>query len=377
MNGYFIFVLLCAVLLLIADITRKLGYKNLKVYRNISNSTIYEGETFDVTVVVENNKWIPISFLYVCEKLPAKLEVCGAERSSEKEDGVSHITKYNILWYERIRRTYSIKAQKRGSYLLRSINLTLGDMFGFSAQSMEIEDFIEVLVLPKLIDVNELIFENNSLMGESFVKRWIYKDPLYIRGIREYNVEDRMKDIHWKSSLKMNKLMVKDYDYTADNEVIIISNVQIDDQLWRLGDTDISERIIKVSASFAAAAIKEHIPTGFWTNAYVRSFYDEYKCEIQPSLNSFKNIMELAARMDVSAKIRIEDYIINKAASFKKNCSYILVTAYMNEACMNIINKLKNLGMNIVIIDVSKEGNLPDINGVVRLKLMYEGGIKE
>ena len=41
------------------------------------------------------------------------------------------------------------------------------------------------------------------------VYKMIHKDPLYIKGIREYNVEDRMKDIHWKSSLKMKKLMVK------------------------------------------------------------------------------------------------------------------------------------------------------------------------
>ena len=35
-----------------------------------------------------------------------------------------------------------------------------------------------------------------------------------------------MKDIHWKSSLKMNKLMVKDYDFTSERELVIIVNIE-------------------------------------------------------------------------------------------------------------------------------------------------------
>lgn len=371
MGGYLIFIFLCILLLFVASITRKLGYKNLNIHRKLSKTSIIEGESFDVTIIVENNKWIPVSFLCISEEIPAKLRLTGYSESYDANNKTYHITKYNILWYERIKRTYSIVGEKRGTYLIRSMRLTLGDIFGISGEVKEIEDYLEILVMPRLLNLTSINLDNRSLMGDIIKKRWLYKDPLYIRGIREYNVEDRMKDIHWKSSLKMNKLMAKDYDYTSDSEVTIITNVQMSNQIWESLNPAVVEGIIRMSVSLAAASLKEHIPTGMWTNAYIKSYRKEWKSEVEPSLNSYKSIMELGARMDTNARLSLEEYMIKKYNLFTRNCTYILITAFLSDACINLLYRLKKNEINIILIDASKGGCLPDIKGIVRMA--YEG----
>lgn len=372
MREYFIFISLCILLLLLAHLTRKRGYKDLSIQRRLSTPLVAEGEEFAVTIIIENNKWLPVSFLSVSEAIPANLKIKIGSEASASNNRTYHTTRYNILWYERIKRTYSIIGEKRGTYLIKNMELTLGDIFGFAAEKKELEDYLEILVMPKLMDLKSFGFDNNSLMGNSTVKRWLYNDPLYIRGIREYNVEDRMKDIHWKSSLKMNKLMVKNYDYTSDNEIIIIANMQVDEQVWRVLDEENIENMITAAASIAASALKEHIPTGMWTNAYIRSYSNEYKSEVEPSVNSYKKIMELSARMDLSARVSIEEYLRKKLPLFKRSCTYIIITAYLNDGCINLLYSLKKHGINILLIDASKNGCIPEVNGIKRMVLRGE-----
>lgn len=360
MHNYLIFIMLCAALLLIAYFTRKKGYYNLNVYRKIPQKHVMEGENLNITIVVENNKWLPVSFLNLMEPVPIGIEAQHSETDFEDR----HITRYNILWYERIKRTYSVVCKKRGTYLFRNIEMTLGDIFGFAAENKTIEDYFEILVYPKLIDLKHLSFENNNLMGDSIVRRWIHKDPLYIKGIREYSSEDRMKDIHWKSSLKMNRLMVKDYDYTSDNEVIIISNLQIDEPYWDAINSNISEMIIRVSASIAAEISKAHVPVGMWTNAHVKSYTDNVKSEVAPSLNSLKGIIELSARMDIIPRESFKDYLMRMMPCFSKNCTYILVAAFLAAEDVNMLIKLKRYGINIKLVDITNDSSLPEISGI-------------
>lgn len=367
MREYFIFIFLFLLFLVIARLTRNIGYKNLKIYRKAAVKSVKEGEELDISIVIENNKWLPISFLCLTEIIPSDINVVGNEKKSELASYYSHVTKYSILWKERVKRTYTVIGEKRGTYLLRNIKTSLGDIFGFVNESREMEDYIEILVMPKLIDIDRLKFESRSTMGNTIVKRWIYKDPLYIKGIREYTVEDRMKDIHWKSSLKMNKFMVKDYDNTSDHEVIFIINVQAGEPYWDVVNVDAVERGIKVSTSLAAEFIRKCVPAGIWTNAHIRSYLSEYKSEVQPSLNALKSIMELSARMDYIAQSDFNEYLNKMSRYFNSKCTYIVVTSFLDEKSIGTLYKLKKHGINLKLVDVSNDGSVPVLSRIERV----------
>ncbi len=360
-----------AIIFFIGDYTRKRGFDKLEISRSMDKDRINPGEEFTLTTTIENNKRLPISFLTLSEKMPEAIEF--VSDSNQFKDGTDlwHLSKYTISWYERKRRIYKLKCSKRGAYVLRDINVTVGDIFGFSAESRVMEDFLEFLVYPKLINIKNFQFANTNLQGDNYVKRWIHQDPLYIKGIREYNVEDRMKDIHWKSSLKMDKLMVKEYDFTSDRELTIIVNGQCGEPYWGSIQPGLIENGIKVAASLASVAIKEGVPTGMWTNCQLVGIETSISSEVHPDINAFRKIMELSARMSYGITIKFSDYLRGKITEFNRNSTYVIITPYLDEDSIGILSKLKRRGILIKIVDVSLKSNLPYISGIE--KIDYKG----
>lgn len=356
----------------ISNITKKKGFKKLEIKREIDNPIIFEGEVFSIKTTVENNKRLPISFLVINEVIPEGIIFNNEVVSYKYGNQLCHISRYNIGWYERRKRTYELVAEKRGTYILKNIQITVGDIFGLSAESIEAENFLEILVYPRLRNISSYKFDTTSFQGDNTVKRWILKDTLYIKGIREYNVEDRMKDIHWKTSLKMDKLMVKEYDTTSDKELVIILNVQCGDPAWSHIIEEPIENGIKIAVSIANKAIKEGVATGMWTNARIISMNENLSGEVTPDLNSFKRIMELAARIDSGVRMEFSEYLIKRANKFNKNITYIIVTPFLNEKSIFALNKLSKSGFILKIIDVSLNGDVPFIRGVE--KITYRGG---
>jgi uncharacterized protein (DUF58 family) len=360
-----------AIIFFIGEYTRNKGFDNLNITRSIDKHRISLGEEFTLTTTIENNKRLPIAFLTLSEKMPMAIEFLSASNQFKEGTDLWHLSKYTIGYFERKRRIYKLKCNQRGAYVLRDIKITIGDLFGFSAETSLKEDFLELLVYPRLINFNNLLFANTNLQGNSYVKRWVHADPLYIKGIREYNVEDRMKDIHWKSSLKMNKLMVKEYDFTSDRELTILVNGQCGEPYWGSIQPSLIENGIKVAASLASKAIKEGVPTGMWTNCQLVGIERKIITEVSPDINALKKIMELCARMSHSVTIKFSDYLRSKISQFHTNTTYVIITCHLDEESTGILYKLKRRGILIKIIDVSFKATVPAILGVE--KIHYKG----
>ncbi|MCM0651087.1 DUF58 domain-containing protein [Clostridium swellfunianum] len=364
MLGYFAFITMLIVLLALAEYTRRKGFDKLTIFRESDRLAVNEGEEFKITINIENNKWLPISFLLLKEKTPGNIEFSLDESFNKYTEFNYHITRYNIKWFERIKRSYSYKAHKRGTYLLKEIEVSIGDIFGFFSNDTQIYDYLELLVYPKLVDLKNIQFATTSLYGDSIIKRWIYKDPLYIKGIREYSIEDRMKDIHWKSSLKMNKLMVKDYDYTSEMELVIIVDVQCGELYWQSIIPKDIERGISVGASVARQAIKEGIPTGMVTNSQLTYYGDSFSNNVRPALNSLKAILELCARIDYTPRLSFSEFLKQEAKYFTRNRTYLVVTSYLGSEAAALLSKLRKMGFLIKLLDVSSKSDLPHIDGI-------------
>lgn len=364
MIEYYIFIFVLILILALAEITSRKGFDRLSIRRDVAVSSVEEGERLKLSIIIENNKWLPISFLLLSELIPEELGFLEEENMVNSGELNCHTTRLNIRGHERVKTNYIIKTSKRGTYLLRDIRVAIGDAFGLYTNEKEIQNYVELLVYPRLIDLQKLDFNTTSFLGDTIIKRWIYKDPLYIKGIREYNIEDRMKDIHWKSSLKMNKLMVKDYDYTAEMELIIIFNVECGEPFYSSIDDSAIERGIALCATLSKQSIKEGIPVGFWTNSQLVNFGDETKKEIRPSLSSFNHIMELCARIDYTPRLSFNDYLIEKNRDFNKNTTYIIVSAFLNEESIAVMTRFARSGFKLKLIDVSSKSKLPFIGGI-------------
>lgn len=362
------------VVVCIVNFVAEKGYENLKVYREIKPNRVTVGEEFKITIKVENNKRMPVLFLVVEERIPAELRFLGEVSTYKYGNDNWHICKYVMGKLQRKSRTYTLVGDKRGAYIIKCMNIFIGNILGLNIKSREMDDYIEVLVYPKVKSLGSFRFDVTNFLGDNTVRRWIHKDPLYIKGIREYNVEDRMKDIHWKTSLKANKLMVKDYDYTSEQQMVIILNTQCGDPCCNYIDEELLETSIDIAVALAAKASKEGIPTGIWSNAHLIYCNGNAINEIQPSTGNFNRILEFCTRIYLAVKYELNKYLESRMLYFDKNCTYVLITSYLNEKDIKILNTLVTGGYKIKIIDVSRDNRIKNIKGID--KISYKGELK-
>ena len=100
----------------------------------------------------------------------------------------------------------------------------------------------EIIIFPQKLDIEKSITPLGSFNGDISVKRWIIDDPLMTIGIREYTGNESERFIHWPSSLKYNSLMVKNFDFTTDNNVLIALNIESMKPYWQCIDEEAIEK---------------------------------------------------------------------------------------------------------------------------------------
>ena len=357
-----IFIVIGVLFLYIAEKTKVMAFKGLKVYRKDQFIKCYEGEKVKITTTIENRRRMPIWFLFLEESLPISVR----KKNSEKVLNYTKKTHNSLLtvWgHERVRRTYEINPLNRGVYKLNSICANIGDVFALSTKAYEIEDNSEIIIYPKLKDTVKFVYNNTSIMGSDIVKRWIYHDPLMIKGIKEYTSLNSFRDIHWKSSLKQQKLMVKDYDFTTDMEITFILNVQCGTPYYTFLDDDAVDRAVDVSLSLIRDFQHKGIKAGIWTNSQLMGVNRKAVSKIPPSTNNFNEILDMCARIDSAAAMDIVKYLEVNKKNFNIKNTYIFITSYLNDdICLNLL-KLRNKGYIVKIIDVSISG-LKEFGGI-------------
>lgn len=353
------------------------GFNNLRVKRNIVNGRISEGEEVTIELVIENRKRMPIPFIRIEELLPKAFTLHNKANTSEEYNGIRHKVKGSIYGYERRKKRYKAKIYKRGVYFINDMDITIGDILGIVTNEKSIKDRKEVVVYPKIKGIDELKFKDKNIMGENIVKRWIHTDPIFIKGIREYAPQDRMKDIHWNATMKQNKLMVKEYDYSSDKEMIIILSTQCHKECFSYIYSDCIDNGVNVAVAIANQCIQEGIPVGMWTNACIKSMNFDASNEMKPNSASIEHILELCARADYITAISLEEQLAKRIYEFKENTVYVLIAPYLSKEAIGIIYTLSRRGINFKIIDVSRKMDITDINGIEIQKIDFNKEIEK
>jgi hypothetical protein len=247
---------LLALTLIINYLVLFFGYTDLTYSFGIENKDYEIGQEIEVSSVVENNKMLSVSFLKVEEHFPPHFSV------------PKNIYSMFIMPFQRVRRKYKVSVNKRGCHRIELANLELGDFVGFRSEQRKMPISQKVVVLPKKVELSESIVPLGALGGDLSVRRWIIDDPLITIGIREYTGNEPQRFIHWPSSAKFGSLMVKKFDFTTDNSVLVIINVETMKPCWKA----IEEELIDEAVSLARATLEEFeslsIPYGLVTNAY-------------------------------------------------------------------------------------------------------------
>lgn len=157
------------------------------------------GDTFDETFHIRNKALVP------------KLWVEVRDHSTLPHHNGNHVVPL-LTWRKEYQWRVQTNCTRRGQFQLGPITITSGDPFGFYQFPRRINATSTVLVYPPTVDLYDFASPVGKLSGGQAVRQRTFETTPNAYGVREYAAGDSLNRIHWKTSARRGKLMVKEFE---------------------------------------------------------------------------------------------------------------------------------------------------------------------
>ncbi len=239
-------------------------------YRCIPAKSGYEaGEEFQLKTTITNYGARTIPFLKLIEVLPKQLHILNEAKVEEEPRNQLSASVIYIKGRQKITRTAQVSLPHRGLYLLEGCRLLSGDFLGIKETSREIKQWEEVIIFPPLLEDDKILRALSGYYGDFSVRRFYIEDPILVNSYHDYTGREPLRSISWMQSAKKNRLMVKEFDHTAEMSVTILLDVYLHWSEWtHMPEVEYCFSLARTVAEFME---KKKVSYRLLTNASVRS----------------------------------------------------------------------------------------------------------
>jgi uncharacterized protein (DUF58 family) len=184
----------------------RLAAAPLELRRRAGKGALLEGEDVWVALEARPSTRVPAPALALTERI-AKL---GDRRTAMARRGRLY------------RGTYVLEAVPRGRYVVEGVHATIDDPFGLARAELELDARGSLLVYPRLVELDRLFSESGAHASDG--RRLLLRRPsgFDLHSVREYEQGESLRKVHWKSTAKRGRLMVKELEDAPRDEIAVI-----------------------------------------------------------------------------------------------------------------------------------------------------------
>jgi uncharacterized protein (DUF58 family) len=174
--------------------------------------TLLEGEDVWVTLEARPESRIPAPAIVVTERL-ARL---GERETPLRRAGVVH------------RGTYVLERVPRGRYVVEHARALIDDPFGLAHAEVELTSGGALLVYPRLVALERLFSESGAHAQDG--RRLLLRRPsgFDLHSVREYEQGESLRKVHWRTTAKRGRLMVKELEDAPRDEIAVLLDADED-----------------------------------------------------------------------------------------------------------------------------------------------------
>lgn len=318
----------CIAMAIASLISALLSLRGFRVTRAASGNAT-AGQMTTMPLHVENIKWRRRQAVVFQERLPFALERQARHVLPPMRGKTSQVFDREVL------------AVRRGEFRLDSILMRSGDPAGLFCRERRCKLPASIIVYPPVEQLPDLLLHQHEAFqtatGNPISEAGTSQD---FYGVREYNPSDGMKYIHWRSSAKYHKLMVKEFERNAVMSVAVLLDAH--DAMVSDADWSNLEYLIRIAASLASYCADLYCTFAFTSGGM-------HPVTVSPMLASEcrTEIMYHLATLR-PGKVRLAPMIDGIARSLPKNTVvFCLSLSYENTALRTALDALVGLGMDV------------------------------
>ena len=257
-----------AVVWMTARLWERYCFRKVSFERKVGRRRAFIGDTIDYSVSLTNDKALPLIWVEAQDPFPEGLELRGAVvRGANLEANRHHSITTSLLPYQRATWNFKMRCVRRGYHRIGPVRMRSSDIFGFSATETRLTTVNDVLVYPRVIDLEQLAIPPQHPFGSSRGGMPLFHDTSRARGTRDYYPEDPLKHIDWKASARARRLQTRIFEPSVSMNIVVAMNGSTSDYVWLGTNRRLFERAVTAAASVVALADRRGYSYGLISNA--------------------------------------------------------------------------------------------------------------
>ncbi len=310
-------------------------------------------EEFSWSLTVSNGKRMMVPYLGIREAVPEGLMFSETGEPVEKKEisGLSSVL--YVAGGQKVTLERRVCLPSRGRYFFRGAVAEAGDFLGIRNVLGYYPELKEMVVKPRPYDAGRLSEVLGGFLGEQSVRRTLFEDPIITIGFREYTGREPFRAISWTQSAKAGRLMVRQYDCTADPACTVLLNTQCSGREER---EELLERCFSMARSVCEELERRKIPYEFRTNGSIAGAMGNWK-QVGDGLGAghLETVLEGLGRMTYNCREDLDSWIPKVAASVQGRRNYIILTPEKNKKFPEMLMRLEEAsGGKPLVIDAEE-----------------------
>ena len=286
-------------------------------------------------------------------------------------------------------RTYVVRTRltTRGVFPLGPTVFASGDLFGLFQVSQTYPANDSLLVYPMMVDIHAFPNPVGWLSGGEALRRRTQQITANASGVREYVSGDPLNRIHWLSTARRNRLIVKEFELDPLSEVWIFVDanksvqysllpepIQLDERdMWRPSvriplPPSTEEYAVSAAASLARYYLQNERIIGLVSAGRIYTVISAEKGGRQ-----LGKILEALALFKADGIIPLQGLVEAQARNLPRGSTVVIITPAYGDGVSLSVELLSRSGMRpiIVLIDAeSFEGPTGSVRVMRQLELM-------
>ncbi|MEW5988380.1 MAG: DUF58 domain-containing protein [Chloroflexota bacterium] len=258
--------------------------------------------------------------------------------------------------------------QERGRYQLGPLLLTSSDPFGFFLMRRELTPTTNLVVYPMTVDIQNFALPTGILSGGDALRRRTHYVTTNAAGVRDYAPGDSFSRIHWPSTARRDRLIVKEFELDPLADIWIVPDMALyghvapersqrppipepgDIPAWlRLEEFKLpastEEYTVTIAASLAQYFLRRDRAVGVLA-------YGQSHEVLQPdrSERQLNRILETLAVLRATGRVTIQDVLHAESHLFPRGATVIVITPTTNEAWVAAARQVMRRGLRLVTV---------------------------
>ena len=347
----------------VSTLWKNLSLLGVSYERRFDRTRVFPGESIVMTVAIRKDKVLPLTWLRFRDNLPIPPSGDTPSAVAELLGNYTLQSVYSMQSHERVERSVTLRFPLRGYYKIGPVTYESGDIFTLFTVEREHRYIDALIVYPQIWPLEELGLPPKEPFGELRVRQSLFTDPIRTRGIRDYQPQDRFRDVHWKATARRGQLQTKVYDPSTGMTMAVFLNVATFARHWMGFDPDLLERAISVAASICNYGVQEGWGVGLYANGAVPNSDQPLRVSPGRAPDQLGNVLEALALVTEFATGGIDAMLLRESPHLPWAATIVLVTAVVTDEILIALSRLHEAGRRVVLITLSDEPP-PRIPGV-------------